>query len=239
MMVAMAEHDVAQDTSPSDEGGAGARPVLTVTPAAWSAIADAAAGEEDAATLALWVEVSGVGNGAYSYDVYFQSASDAGADDALEEGGALPVVVPAGSIDRLRGATLDWSAAGSPSEEGGLVILNPNTPPADREPAAPPTGDLSGELPQRVLRVLDEAINPQIASHGGRADLVALDEEAEDGVVAFLRLSGGCQGCGMARVTLSQGIEVMLRDAVPEIARIVDVTDHAGGNNPFYEPAAV
>ncbi len=58
----------------------------------------------------------------------------------------------------------------------------------------------------------------------------------EDGA-AFLRLSGGCAGCGMATVTLSQGIEVAIRDAVPEIARVVDVTDHSSGTNPYYEAA--
>ncbi|MGG7381366.1 NifU family protein, partial [Escherichia coli] len=57
--------------------------------------------------------------------------------------------------------------------------------------------------------VLDKAVNPAIAMHGGRADLVAF----EDGT-AFLRLSGGCQGCGLATVTLSQGIEVSLKEAV-------------------------
>jgi len=52
-----------------------------------------------------------------------------------------------------------------------------------------------------------------------------------------VRLSGGCQGCGLATVTLSQGIEVALRDVVPEITSVVDVTDHASGTNPYYEPA--
>jgi Fe/S biogenesis protein NfuA len=91
---------------------------------------------------------------------------------------------------------------------------------------------LEGEVDERVTTVLEVIINPSIASHGGRADLVAV----EDGI-AYLRLSGGCQGCGMASVTLSQGIEVALREHVPEIERVVDVTDHAGGSNPYYQPA--
>jgi Fe/S biogenesis protein NfuA len=95
-----------------------------------------------------------------------------------------------------------------------------------------PVGDLSGDVAQRILQVLEESINPAIASHGGRADLVAVEEE-----IAYLRLSGGCAGCGLAAVTLSQGIEVAIRDAVPEIDRVVDVTDHAAGTNPYYEPA--
>jgi Fe/S biogenesis protein NfuA len=97
---------------------------------------------------------------------------------------------------------------------------------------ARPAGDLSGEVAQRVLQVLDQQINPAIAAHGGRADLVAVEEG-----VAYLRLGGGCQGCGLAAVTLSQGIEVAILDAVPEITKVVDVTDHASGANPYFESA--
>ena len=108
--------------------------------------------------------------------------------------------------------------------------------PTHRRPTAhgavAPAVDLSDPLAQRVVAVLDEQVNPSIAAHGGRADLVAV----ETGSV-YLRLSGGCQGCGMAKATLSQGIEVILREAIPEIAEIVDVTDHADGTNPYYEPA--
>ena len=74
-------------------------------------------------------------------------------------------------------------------------------------------------------------MNPSIASHGGRADLVAMDENE---AVVYLALSGGCQGCAMSRMTLTQGIEVTLRDQVPQLTAIVDVTDHAVGENPFY-----
>jgi Fe/S biogenesis protein NfuA len=95
-----------------------------------------------------------------------------------------------------------------------------------------PTADLTGDVAQRVIQVLDQQVNPAIAAHGGRADLVAVEEE-----IAYLRLSGGCAGCGMAAVTLSQGIEVAIFDAVPEITRIVDVTDHAAGTNPYFEAA--
>ena len=95
---------------------------------------------------------------------------------------------------------------------------------------APP--DLSGDVAQRVIQVLDRQVNPSIAAHGGRADLVAVEDDT-----VYLRLSGGCAGCGMASVTLSQGITVAIKDSVPEIVKIVDVTDHAAGTNPFYEPA--
>ena len=85
-------------------------------------------------------------------------------------------------------------------------------------------------MAERVIEVLNRQINPAIASHGGHAELVAIEED-----VAYLRLAGGCQGCGMASVTLSQGIEVAIRDNVPEVTKVVDVTDHAAGENPYFE----
>jgi Fe/S biogenesis protein NfuA len=95
-----------------------------------------------------------------------------------------------------------------------------------------PPADLSGPVAQRVMQVLEQQINPAIAAHGGRADLVAVEDDT-----AYLRLSGGCAGCGLAAVTLSQGIEVAIFEAIPEITKVVDVTDHAAGTNPYYEPA--
>jgi Fe/S biogenesis protein NfuA len=155
-------------------------------------------------------------------------AGDAADADSVSGDDDLKVVVPQSSVARLGGARLDWSDDG----DGGLVILNPNTPPRADVFASRPPGDLTGDMAQRVLAVLEEQVNPSIAMHGGRADLVAVEED-----IVYLRLSGGCQGCGLASVTLSQGIEVALRDAMPEIVSVVDVTDHANGANPFYETA--
>jgi Fe/S biogenesis protein NfuA len=207
--------------------------VLSVTPEARATILEVLANEAGSDALALWLEVSGEAGGAYSYDMYFQALSDAGADDAVQHDDELPVVVPEASVARLRGATLDYSTDGS--GEGGLVIVNPNSPAPQPVPSAREGSgvDLSDPLAQRVVAVLDEQVNPSIAAHGGHAELVGVESRS-----VYLRLSGGCQGCGMARATLSQGIEVILREAVPELADIVDVTDHAQGSNPYYEPAA-
>jgi len=207
-------------------------PVLAVTPEARATVLEVLANESDPDTLALWLEVSGEANGAYTYDMYFQAIVDAGAGDVVQPDDELPVVVPSASVGRLQGASLDFVT--DASGEGGLVIVNPNTPPAPTLAglASIPEIDLSGPFAQRVVAVLEEQVNPSIASHGGRADLVAVE-----GSSVYLRLSGGCQGCGMAKATLSQGIEVILREAIPEIANVVDVTDHADGANPYYEPA--
>ena len=91
---------------------------------------------------------------------------------------------------------------------------------------------LTGELADKVQTVLESQINPAIASHGGVAQLVGV--EGQD---IYLKLGGGCQGCGMAQVTLTQGIETSLRDAIPEIGNIIDATDHASGDNPYFESA--
>jgi len=204
--------------------------VLTVTDAALAKVLQLRAEEVEPDALALWIEVSGTTGGSYTYDMYFQAANDARSDDFTSGAGGLMVVVPADSVARMAGSVLDLNRD---LLAGGMTIRNPNTPAVAASPAmSGPPPDLSGDVAQRVIQVLDQQINPSIAAHGGHADLVAIDTDA-----AYLRLSGGCAGCGMAAVTLSQGIEVAIKESVPEIARIVDVTDHAAGTNPYYEPA--
>ena len=207
--------------------------VFTVTERAREKVAEIRAGEPNADTLALWIEVTGQSGTDFTYDLYFQPVADAGEGDAVRHHDDVSVVIPAASVDKLRGATLDLSR----DPQGGMVITNPNKPAPPARPASPamgdrPTSDLSGPVAQQVAQVLDEQINPAIAAHGGTAELVAVEDD-----VAYLRLSGGCQGCGLAAVTLSQGIEVAIRDAVPEITRVVDVTDHESGENPYFESA--
>ncbi len=203
--------------------------VVTLTPEARDVVREAMAQEPDPDRLALWLEVRGVQDAQFVYDLYFQSAADAADEDSVVDDGELIVVVPNQSVDRLRGARLDWNNEG----EGGLVLVNPNVPEPEGLgiPAEVMAAGLDGPLGSRVVAVLDESVNPSIASQGGRADLVAIDES---GGVAYLRLSGGCQGCAMSRMTLTQGIETALREEVPELTRVVDVTDHTGGANPYY-----
>jgi Fe/S biogenesis protein NfuA len=206
-------------------------PVVTLTPEAHKVVREAIEQEPDPGSLALWLEVRGVQGGSFIYDLYFQAQSDADEGDVRHAQEDVEVIVPAGSVDRLRGARLEWSEEGG----GGLVLVNPNSPtPEEASPGVPPellAQGITGALALRVVAVLEQAVNPSIASHGGRADLVALNEE--DGT-AYLRLSGGCQGCAMSQMTLRQGIETTLLEEVPELSRIVDVTDHGGGDNPFY-----
>lgn len=82
-----------------------------------------------------------------------------------------------------------------------------------------------------VSHMFGTQINPAVAQHGGKVELV----DVQDGVVV-VRMFGGCQGCGMANVTLRQGIEGLLRRAVQGFAGIKDITDHAAGANPYFAP---
>ncbi len=206
-------------------------PVLALTAKALAKVLELLGDEGAAEPLALWVEVSGTMGDAYTYDMYFQAARDAGPDAWTGAQEGLTIVVPAASAPKMAGSVLDLN---QDLLAGGMSIRNPNRPPVP--PASPsmtgPPPDLSGDVAQRVIQVLNAQVNPSIAAHGGRADLVAVEDGA-----AYLRLSGGCAGCGMAAVTLGQGIEVAIKASVPEIVRIVDVTDHAAGANPYYEPA--
>jgi Fe/S biogenesis protein NfuA len=200
---------------------------MTVTDAAVEKAVMVRARETDPERYALWVEVIGVRDGEYAYDLSLQPLEEAPADADVTDLGRISLVIPAESIEPLRGATLDRQGD---LGTGGLVIHN-RTPASERV-GVPATTNLSGDVAQRLIQVLEQQINPAIAAHGGSAELVAVEDDT-----AYLRLGGGCVGCGMVSVTLRQGIEVALREAVPVITHVIDVTDHASGTNPYYEPA--
>ena len=191
--------------------------IIAISEAARERILEIRSDEPDGADHALWVAIDGRRGPAYAYDLYFVRTAEVGEAVTVEQHGDLAVAIPAASIDGLRGATLRFDGR-------GLSMENPNRPPP--EPWWP--GD-DAPLEERVAAVLEHEINPAIAGHGGWVQLV----EVEDNDV-HLSLGGGCQGCGLAQVTLRQSIEVGLRNWVPEIGAVLDVTDHASGDNPYY-----
>ena len=177
---------------------------------------------------AMWIEVTGTSANQWTCSISLKPLDAAAPYDAIVRHRDLAIVIPERDFDKVRGATIDWLE--DPFGTSGLRVDNPNTP----SPAigVPPPADLSGDVAQRVIQVLDQQVNPTIAAHGGRAELVGVEQGT-----AYLRLGGGCQGCGMATVTLSQGIERAIIQAVPEITSVVDVTDHQSGTNPYFEAA--
>jgi Fe/S biogenesis protein NfuA len=202
---------------------------ITITPDAVEKVLEVRSREHDPESLALWVEIVGIAGAAYQYDMAFLRRDEIDETDIVVEHEGLAIVVP-----RLDGPALDQATIAMDGRlGGGLVIDNPKTPaPASPALDLPPLPELEGDLPDRVRQVLALQINPAIAAHGGSAELVAAE-----GDTAYVRLGGGCQGCGMAAMTLKRGVESAIRAAVPEIERVIDVTDHAAGETPYYQPA--
>ncbi len=105
----------------------------------------------------------------------------------------------------------------------GNLAVNP-----DYDQTLPP----ESEIRKRVQQLLDREINPAVGMHGGWVELIDVRKNS-----VYLRLGGGCQGCGAADVTLKMGIEKSIRELIPEVGEILDTTDHAAGRNPYYQPS--
>ena len=211
--------EVTQETTIETPEGA----VMSITPEAMEKVIEVRAEEEESEELALRISVTGVQGIDYSYDLAFIHSKDLTDSDLQWETNGLTIVVPEDSHTRLVGATLDIP---SNSAQGGLVIRNPNRP--------NPLGDiehleLTGDIPERVQQLLEQRINPALASHGGFATLIGVD-----GPKAYITMGGGCQGCAMSQATLTEGIQSAILEAIPEVTEVIDSTDHASGSNPFY-----
>jgi len=140
--------------------------------------------------------------------------------------GVAEVVVEGDAITVLRSTDVAWDALEERVAYAIELALRPTAPSA--APAAATTSD--DDIYAVADRILRRDINPAVQGHGGRIDLI----DVQDGVVV-VRMMGGCQGCGMANVTLRQGIEQSLRRAVPGFRGLQDITDHAQGTNPYFE----
>ena len=152
---------------------------------------------------------------------------------AIPAGGVTEVIVSGNIVTVVKDNPAPWQAVGkavgnairSAVAAGGQAVA-----PA-RKPASGDGLAVSDDaLYEQVAKVFDEQVNPMVARHGGRVELI----DVQDAVV-MLRMGGGCQGCGMADVTLRQGIEGMLAQLVPDVRGIVDITDHTTGANPYFQ----
>ena len=90
---------------------------------------------------------------------------------------------------------------------------------------------MNEELKTRVQELIDTMINPAVAGHGGFVELIDVQDNR-----VYLQMGGGCQGCGAADITLKSGIERLIKEEIPEVAEVLDATDHAAGTNPYYTP---
>jgi Fe/S biogenesis protein NfuA len=199
--------------------------VLTVTEAARNEILDMRKVETAPETLALRVEVVGSNGTEFTYDLTFEPIDNLKDGDELDTNGDLPVMVPADSVEDLAGATLDHV---NPT---GLIIRNPNRP--RPKVVTHEELELVGTVDDKIRMLLDVEINPSLAMHGGYAQLDRVEDD-----IAYVIMGGGCQGCGLAQLTLTEGIKAQIENRIPEIREVIDVTDHAAGDNPFYEASA-
>lgn len=165
------------------------------------------------------VEVEGLrisieGRNATSFQYSLGLATEAEEGDIVIEKESFKVLVDSKSASDLKGAVIDYV---EDLNSSGFKIDNPNTPTWDNPKA------------QKIQELIDERINPAVAAHGGQIELLNVEDEA-----IYIHMGGGCQGCGMANVTLKHGIEAMIQEVFPEIKQVIDTTDHAAGDNPYY-----
>ncbi|MDE2484586.1 MAG: iron-sulfur cluster assembly accessory protein [candidate division NC10 bacterium] len=189
--------------------------MLTITESAKKKILELMKAETQPG-VGVRVMVTGGGPGSFRYGLGFMDEKDKAADDTVIDTGSFKVYVDAESAPKLNGATVDFIEG---INQSGFKIDNPNSGWKDPVAAA-------------VQRVIDARINPGVAAHGGYVTLL----DVKDGI-AYITFGGGCHGCGMADMTLKQGVAAAIQEAVPEIRQVLDTTDHAGGTNPYYQPS--
>ena len=186
--------------------------LLTVTEAARQKI-QSVVEDQGMEVQGLRVSISGRSATAFEYGLGLEVEPDP--DDIVVDCGGFQVFVDSESAENLKGATIDYV---EDLNSSGFKIDNPNAPTWDNPKA------------QAIQQLIEERINPAVAAHGGHIDLLDVTDDS-----IYIHMGGGCQGCGMANVTLKHGIEGMIQEHFPEIKNIVDTTDHASGTNPYYE----
>ena len=172
-------------------------------------ISQADGGEE----LVIRIEIIGRGPKGFQYDLQLIEKSDSKDGDLHTNSSGFDVLIAQRSVQYIEGTTLDFKET---LMGGGFSFENPNPLWVD-------------ELSLSVAEIIEEKVNPAVASHGGHVDFIGINDGK-----AMIAFGGGCQGCGMSDVTLKQGVEVIIIENVPGITAVIDTTDHAAGTNPFY-----
>ena len=190
--------------------------MITITDAAKKGLTKILSEKGGNHLLGLRLAVRGGAPGAYQSDFRLVRSGDEQVDDVILGEGDFRVYIDPESAPKLKGATIDFV----PTFRGAsFKITYPQ-----------PTWD--DPLAQKIQNLLSERVNPGVASHRGYVTLLGVEDRD-----VFLEMGGGCQGCTMSAATLRQGIEILLREEIPEIRKIVDRTDHEAGSNPYYSAA--
>ncbi len=206
------------------DGGA-SRPIITITEAALAKLLELRADEADADQLGLRLAIASGPGEDFRYDLSFDEYLKAAFTDEVRtheggEGSTIKVIIPEGDVERLLDATLDYT------DSQGLVIRNPN------RPAAPTIEGLvrDDELSAEIEAMVAADVNPALAAHGGFVTFMGHDGEG----TVYMTMGGGCHGCSMSKMTMLEGVQTMLSEAIPAVERVRDLTDHSTGENPYY-----
>jgi Fe/S biogenesis protein NfuA len=198
----------------------GSEPIVEITPSAVAKLLELRDAEPEADKLGLRLEIASRPGEDFRYDLSFDEYLTAAFTDEVRTHDGLKVIIPSRDQELLQGAILDHT------ETQGLVIRNPNRP-------APPVIDgltSDDDLSAEIRAMVDNEVNPALAVHGGFVSYVGHDGEG----TAYLTMGGGCHGCSMSRLTMLDGVQTMLSEAIEGVERVKDLTDHTTGENPYY-----
>ena len=201
--------------SPADS-----EPVITITPEAIENLLEMRNDEPDGDQLGLRLAIASDAGEDFRYDLSFEEFLKAAFTDEVRTHEGLKVIIPGENVALLTGATLDYSST------QGLVIRNPNKPEAPNVEGLTSDDALSAEVEALVAA----EVNPALAAHGGFVTYVGHDGAG----TAYMTMGGGCHGCSMSKMTMLEGVQTMLSEAIEEIEKVKDLTDHTTGENPFY-----
>lgn len=173
--------------------------------------------QEQKGNSALRIRITGRSISGYQHKLSLVEPGYEKPDDILSESEGIRVLLDPQTAKNIEGASIEFV---DDMYGGGFKVNNPNQP------------SWSSEAEKKVQELIDQQIGPSLATHGGYLELLEVKEGK-----AFVHFGGGCQGCGMANVTLKEGVERLIKDTIPEITQVIDSTDHAQGENPYYRPA--
>jgi Fe/S biogenesis protein NfuA len=211
--------------SQSGHATGASRPIITITDAGLAKILELRDEEADADQRGLRLAIASGPGEDFRYDLSFDEFLKADFTDEVRthtgtDGLTIKVIIPGADVERLQDATLDYGDA------QGLVIRNPNRPAPPSVEGLVHDDDLSAEIEAMVAN----EVNPALAQHGGFVTYMGHDGEG----TVYMTMGGGCHGCSMSKMTMLDGVQTMLSEAIPAVHHVRDLTDHATGENPYY-----
>lgn len=195
--------------------------IIEITPEAHAQLVLLRDEEPEKERLGLRLEVLATPGEDFKYDLSFEIVTQAAFSDEVRTINGLKVIIPLASFEYVNGSVLDYS------ERQGLIIRNPNKPPAMLIEGLINDDEMSAA----IEAVISTDINPSLAAHGGFVTFVGHDGEG----IAYLTMGGGCHGCSMSKMTMLEGVQTTLIEQVPGVVKVRDMTDHTTGANPFYK----